>query len=104
MSHDHGSQGAHDGHSHDSGQEEWVLLAWLSASCLLFMLLGLLSDYFRAAEWVSITLYLMAYLCGGWDAAVDASERVRRGVLDIHFLMLSVAIGAALIGAWREGA
>jgi Zn2+/Cd2+-exporting ATPase len=104
MSHDHGSHGAHDGHTHDSEQEEWVLLAWLSATCLLFTLLGLLSDCLHAAEWVSIALYLTAYLSGGCDAAVDAFERVRKGVLDIHFLMLSVAIGAALIGAWREGA
>jgi Zn2+/Cd2+-exporting ATPase len=31
-------------------------------------------------------------------------ERLRKARLDVHFLMLAVAGGAALIGAWREGA
>ncbi len=104
MSHDHGS---HTGHSHadEAGtREEWMLLAWLSGGCLLFTLLGLLSDYFHTSAWVSIMLYCLAYLSGGWDAAGDAWARIRKGELDIHFLMLAVAFGAALIGAWREGA
>ena len=31
-------------------------------------------------------------------------EKVRAGALDVHFLMLSVAVGAAAVGAWHEGA
>ena len=31
-------------------------------------------------------------------------EKIRAGALDVHFLMLSVAFGAAAIGAWHEGA
>jgi Cd2+/Zn2+-exporting ATPase len=41
---------------------------------------------------------------GGYDAAIDSFETVRKGKLDVHFLMLAVAVGAALVGAWREGA
>lgn len=104
MSHDHGSPASEHGHSHEPEQEEWILLAWLSGACLLFTLLGLFSDHFQTPKGLSVSLYLLAYLSGGWDAAGDAWERVRKGELDIHFLMLVVAFGAALIGAWREGA
>jgi Cd2+/Zn2+-exporting ATPase len=85
MSHDHA---LHAGHSHseaDGGGEEWLLLAWLSGACLLFTILGLLSDYLHAAEWVSLIFYSSAYLSGGWDAAGDAWARIRKGELDIHF-------------------
>jgi Cd2+/Zn2+-exporting ATPase len=48
--------------------------------------------------------YIGAMIAGGWDAFEDAKEGLPKGELDIHFLMLAVAIGAALIGAWAEGA
>ena len=53
---------------------------------------------------VVTTLYLLAIVAGGWDAAIDAWHGFRRGHLDVHFLMLAVAIGASLIGAYGEGA
>ena len=79
-------------------------MAALAAGCLLFGLLGLLSEFYPASAPLTTGLYILAYLCGGWDAAGDAWERIRRGQLDVHFLMLAVAGGAAVIGAWREGA
>ena len=53
---------------------------------------------------VALGLYATAYLAGGWDAALDTFGNIRRFRLDIHFLMLAVAAGAAVIGAWWEGA
>lgn len=47
--------------------------------------------------------YAAAFLLGGWDAAVDTYERMKKLRLDIHFLMLAVALGAAAIGNWWEG-
>ena len=52
---------------------------------------------------VALGAYAAAYLAGGWDAALDTFGKLRRFRLDIHFLMLAVAIGAASIGAWWEG-
>ena len=79
-------------------------LAALAAGCAVFGLAGWGLDLAQAPAWMPLAAYLLAYVCGGWDAAGDAWERLKAGQLDIHFLMLAVAAGAALIGAWREGA
>lgn len=49
-------------------------------------------------------LFVAAYVSGGWFAAHEVIERLRERVLDVHFLMLVVALGSAAIGAWGEGA
>jgi len=79
-------------------------MALLAGGCLIFGLLGLATEFLKVAAVIPVTFYILAYLCGGWDAAGDAWERIRKGQLDVHFLMLAVAAGAAVIGAWREGA
>ena len=43
-----------------------------------------------------------ASIAGGWDAAVDTWGNLKKREIDIHFLMLAVAIGAMFIGAWGE--
>lgn len=52
----------------------------------------------------TVALYLLAYLCGGFYVAQDVWALLRKKILDIHFLMISVAVGAAVIGHWWEGA
>jgi Cd2+/Zn2+-exporting ATPase len=88
----------------DGDHGEWRLMAMLAGGCLLFGLLGLTTEFLKLPAWLPVTLYVLAYLCGGWDAAGDAWKRLLDRQLDIHFLMLAVAAGAAVIGAWREGA
>ena len=88
----------------EHGETEWKSMASLAAGCAVFGLAGWALDLAHAPVWAPLAAYLLAYLCGGWDAAGDAWERLKAGQLDIHFLMLAVAAGAALIGAWREGA
>jgi Cd2+/Zn2+-exporting ATPase len=46
---------------------------------------------------------LAAYLAGAWFAAGEMWEKLRDRQLDVHFLMLAVAAGAAAIGEWSEG-
>ncbi len=46
---------------------------------------------------------LAAYLAGAWFAAGETWEKLREKQLDVHFLMLAVASGAAAIGEWSEG-
>lgn len=88
----------------EHSETEWKPMAALAAGCAVFGLAGWGLDLGQAPAWMPLAAYLLAYVCGGWDAAGDAWERLKAGQLDIHFLMLAVAAGAALIGAWREGA
>ena len=84
------------------GDDEWKRLAVLAAGCLVLGGLGVAAE--TVNHTVALISYTGAYLCGGWDAAKDAWKRIRQARLDVHFLMLAVATGAAVIGAWREGA
>jgi Cd2+/Zn2+-exporting ATPase len=54
--------------------------------------------------WMGKAFFLFAYLAGGWKTGEEVVHRIRTGVLDIHFLMLAVAAGAAAVGHWDEGA
>lgn len=51
---------------------------------------------------VSFSLYMIALIAGTWDAAIDTVKKARERQVDIHFLMLAVAIGASVIGAYGE--
>ncbi|MFV0336655.1 MAG: heavy metal translocating P-type ATPase, partial [Chthoniobacterales bacterium] len=97
----HGHNHEH-GHSHSG--DDWKLLAILSALCLVFTISGWLCQHFFPSFLPAIVCYVLAYACGAYDAARDAWPKILKLDLDIHFLMLFVAFGAALIGAWWEGA
>ncbi|MEQ1861412.1 MAG: cation-translocating P-type ATPase [Chthoniobacteraceae bacterium] len=91
----------HGPHEEDDHHEApWQTQLAASVLCLV---LGI------AAAWTpwpatSIPLFVLSYLAGGWFAAADVKEKLGEGALDIHFLMLAVAAGAAAIGKWSEGA
>jgi Cd2+/Zn2+-exporting ATPase len=86
-------------------EEDWRILAILAATCAIFAVAAWGIDVAGLAPvWVTISLYIAAMVAGGWDAFEDAREGLPKGELDIHFLMLAVAVGAACIGAWAEGA
>ncbi|MBK9140507.1 MAG: heavy metal translocating P-type ATPase [Verrucomicrobia bacterium] len=77
---------------------KWQLLAAVvcGAAALVAWLLG--------ERPYAIAFHLAAYLAGGWYAAIEVWERLRHRVVDVHFLMLAVAVGSASIGKWEEGA
>jgi len=87
-----------------SEAEEWPLMFFLAGACFVFGLFGLLSDFYWHEPSMTLGLYLLAYLTGGWKATGEAWDHLKKGELDIQFLMIAVAAGAASIGAWREGA
>ena len=64
--------------------------------CLLAGLAALIAQNSGAAPAVVLPLFALSYICGAWDAAGESFERLRHGELEIHFLMLAVAFGAAL--------
>ncbi len=85
-------------------KEEWPLLFFLAGSCLVFGVLGLVFDFYFHCSSISLGCYILAYLTGGWHTTATTWKQLREKELDINFLMLAVAIGAAVIGSWREGA
>jgi Cd2+/Zn2+-exporting ATPase len=97
--HDH-----NHGHDHDHGEPGWPWLLGSAIICGLATIAGVILQRTSAPPELALGLYAMAYLAGGWEAALDSLSNLRRLRLDIHFLMLAVAVGAAIIGAFWEGA
>ncbi len=88
-----------------SSREEWTSLALQAGGCGLALLAGWLCEKFALGPlWLPKVFYSVSLLSGGWDAAKDVWEKLRQGRVDVHFLMLAVAVGAVSIGAWTEGA
>ena len=91
----------HDVEEH-LGEWKWQLL------CAALCAGSGLTAYFLTPTGAQSTLaylfYVLAYLTGSWFAAQEVWERLRdEGGLDVHFLMLAVAAGAAAVGQWNEG-
>lgn len=99
---DKSKEGAED---HEHEDEDWRVLAALAGLCGAFGIAGFAVNLGGwGPPWLVPVLYIISMVFGGWDAAKDAGPGVLRGKLDIHFLMLAVAVGASLIGAFGEGA
>jgi Cd2+/Zn2+-exporting ATPase len=60
------------------------------------------AQFVPGLPWLARACYAIALCAGAWDALVDTGEYLRKGRIDIHFLMLAVATGAIFIGAWGE--
>jgi Cd2+/Zn2+-exporting ATPase len=86
-------------HDHEHGVDEWKMQMVAAILCGVFGLAG----YFLPAPF-KIFFFVAAYLAGGFYPAEEVWERLQKRAIDVHFLMLAVAVGAASIGAWVEGA
>ena len=86
----------HDQHHLD----EWKMQMVAAILCGVF---GLLAVFVLPLP-LKVFAFVAAYLAGGFFPAEEVWERLQKRVLDVHFLMLAVALGAASIGAWAEGA
>ncbi|HWA08902.1 MAG TPA: cation-translocating P-type ATPase [Opitutaceae bacterium] len=83
--------------------EDWRVLAGLAVACGAAGLAGLAAEHLMPGwPWAGKGLFLAALVAGGWDAAIDTWENLRERRIDIHFLMLAVAVGAMFIDAWGE--
>lgn len=89
----------------DAEEGEWQEMSIFAAICGVFGIIGfVLSLQENVPSFVPIILYMIAMIAGGRDAAQDCLKLLRKGKIDIHFLMLAVAVGASIVGAWGEGA
>ncbi len=83
--------------------EEWRQLALLAGLCGTAGIAGGLAEHFLpGVPLLYRALFFAGLVTGGWDATVDTAKNLREGEIDIHFLMLAVAVGAMCIGAWGE--
>jgi Zn2+/Cd2+-exporting ATPase len=89
----------------EQSRAEWQALALQATICGVALVTGFLLERFGSVSpALVIACYSVSIIAGGWDAAKDAWEGLRERRVDVHFLMLAVAIGAVAIGAWEEGA
>lgn len=51
---------------------------------------------------IALGFCLLAYLAGAYDVAREAIPALFRRMIDIDFLMIAAAAGAALLGEWPE--
>jgi Cd2+/Zn2+-exporting ATPase len=63
-----------------------------------------LSKWSHPSAWLTAPLFITAYIAGGWFATIDVAAGLKERRIDIHFLMVFVAVGAAFVQAWTEGA
>jgi Cd2+/Zn2+-exporting ATPase len=101
--HDHEGGEGHD-HEHGGifGKNTEMIFAILCGAAL-----GAgfgLSFIHTLPSWVNLTFYIVAYFFGGFFTAKEAVKTILKGGFEIDFLMLVAAAGAAILGAWVEGA
>src|SRR5688572_1706313 len=75
----HGERHVH--HDHDA---DWRLQLVASALCLVFAVAG----HFLEKSGYAVPLFILSYIAGSWFTAQEVWEKLQKGVLDVHFLML----------------
>ena len=80
-----------------------IMLA-LAGACGLSALAGFALQRAQLNGGFVAVFFTIAYISGGWFATQDVWRGLKRGRIDIQFLMIFVALGAALVRAWTEGA
>lgn len=78
----------------------------LAAITLIALIAGWIGGSVTGAmpQWLVTVFALIAFAAGGYSGARGAYKEAREGRFDIDFLMITAALGAALIGEWEEGA
>jgi Cd2+/Zn2+-exporting ATPase len=75
----------------------------LSALTLLMIIAGGLLRWGEQATLANLA-YAVAYLAGGYFGVLDGYQTLKERRLDVNFLMIAAAIGAAIVGEAPEGA
>lgn len=66
--------------------------------------LSVASERAGAPDAIVMTLNILSYVAGGFFGLKSALGSLRAGEIDVDLLMVLAALGAALVGEWREGA
>jgi Zn2+/Cd2+-exporting ATPase len=89
----------------ESFWERWSLAA-AAVFCWLFLALALIVEHLTPAPWeIPIAFFVLAYIAGGTFATIKAlRDLFLERTVSVDFLMITAAIGAAIVGHWEEGA
>ncbi len=77
---------------------------WLTIVCTLALGIGFFGGFLGMPERVRTAFYIVSYLSGGYFGTVEGLSALRQRELNVDFLMVLAALGAASIGNWVEGA
>ena len=83
---------------------DYRVMLLLATVCGLSTLAGFLLGHAGMRGEVVTPFFVLAYLSGGWFATQDVWHALKRGKIDIQFLMVAVALGALFVKGWTEGA
>ncbi len=74
--------------------------------CAVFLAAGYAAaNWFDADPWLYRSLFLISYVTGGYFRVIEGVQSlIRDRNLDINFLMILGAAGAAVLDRWEEGA
>lgn len=91
---------------HTQREIDWPARLELVAALLsgvLILIAWLLSK--NGTDTFSVTLYMVAFLIGGYAKAKEGiEETIKNKELNVEMLMIFAAIGSGIIGYWAEGA
>jgi len=78
---------------------------WLTAICAIALGFGVIAEYTGLIPaQIAIIFYIIAYLSGGYQGMTETLKDLKNYAINIDFLMITAAIGAAIINQWLEGA
>jgi Zn2+/Cd2+-exporting ATPase len=83
---------------------DYRVMLVLAVLCGLSTLTGFVLERAGFSPALSAVCFTVAYVAGGWFATQDVWHALKRGKIDIQFLMIAVALGALFVNAWTEGA
>jgi Cd2+/Zn2+-exporting ATPase len=96
----HSNYSGEDESPQDSGYE-----VWFTAASTGGLLLGVLAEFSPLLpESLALPFYILSYIGGGYYGLIETVKHLRKFKLNIDFLMIAAAAGAAFLGEWLEGA
>jgi len=94
----------HHDHDHAHGWRKYIELI-CSLTCGAALAIGFGLSFIKGVpSVVPLSLYILAYIAGGFFTVKEAIENIKAGTFDIDSLMIVAAAGAAILGDWAEGA
>ncbi len=82
-----------------------TLQIWLTSICFGSLVIGAFAQFSAFLPYqIAIYFYLISYASGGYEGFLNTLKDLRNGELNIDFLMITAAIGAATLNQWTEGA